>query len=66
MRLTDRSMLRIADDLRAADRVQAMADRQRVWVKEQAPKPTAPVERVRASGGWLARIRRIGLSGGHA
>jgi hypothetical protein len=65
MRLTDRSMLRIADDLRATDRAHA-TERSRIWVKEHAPKSTAPVERVHASGGLMARIRRMTTSGGHA
>ena len=66
MRLTDRSMLRVADDLRAADRALAATEPRRVWVKERDPEPSAPVQRVQAPVGWLTRIWRVTVSGGHA
>lgn len=52
MRLSERTMLRIAEDLHADDRTTAAVDHQR-WLKEREPSPTARVERVESRTGWL-------------
>lgn len=52
MRLTERAMQRIAEDLHADDRAAAAVDHHR-WLKEGEPSPTARVERVEVRSGWL-------------
>ena len=64
MRLTERSMARIAEDLHAGDRA-AAADHQR-WLKEREPSPTAAVERVEFRGSWWMRLWRLPSVRGHA
>jgi hypothetical protein len=51
MRLSERAMRRIAEDLHAGDQTAAVVDHQR-WVKEGEPSPTARVERVDARTRW--------------
>jgi hypothetical protein len=75
MRLTERSMLRIAEDLRADDRgendVQGLVESfddhvaHRHWLKERSATATAPVERVRFRIGWAGRIWRLPPFGSH-
>ena len=68
MRLTERSMLRIAEDLRADDRAtDAVAhdgaedhvdvDHRR-WVKERDTSGATRLERVRCRGSWSGRFFR--------
>jgi hypothetical protein len=70
MRLTERAMLRIAEDLRADDLAddaghassESLEDQvaHRHWLKERVAAPTtAPVERVRFHVNWSGRIWRI-------
>jgi len=51
VRLTERAMLRIAEDLHADDHAATAVDHQR-WVKEREPS-AARVERVESRTGWL-------------
>jgi len=69
MRLTERSMLRIAEDLRADDRgagddVVSVEDHtdavdHRRWVKERDTSGTTRLERVRFHVSWTGRWFRI-------
>ena len=69
MRLTERSMLRIAEDLRAddigtgpdhADGAEDHVDvDHRRWVKERDTSSATRLERVRSHVGWSRRLVRI-------
>jgi hypothetical protein len=71
MRLTERSMRRIADDLHAGDRSTSDGDHadgsidHRRWIHERA-SGAARVERVQLPGGWLTRLWRLPSARGHA
>ena len=64
MRLTERAMRRIAEDLHADDRDVTFVDHRR-WIKEGKPSPTARVERVASRTSWL-RFWRLPSSRQHA
>ena len=69
MRLTERSMLRIAEDLRAEDRISGPDDADgaedhvdvdhRRWVKERDTSGATRLERVRFHVSWTGRFFRI-------
>ena len=76
MRLSERSMLRIAADVRAGDLADATPPDEpgtvesseeqvthRHWLKERMAASTAPVERVRFRVKWTGRIWRLRSSG---
>jgi hypothetical protein len=72
MRLTERSMLRIAEDLRTDDVLgtghengETSIDHRR-WVHERTSAPIARLEHVRFRVGWAGRIWRIRSLGGRA
>jgi hypothetical protein len=72
MRLTERSMLRIAEDLRADDLLGTGPDDgetsidHRRWIHERTSAPIARLEHVRFRVGWAGRIWRIRSLGGRA
>jgi hypothetical protein len=65
MRLTERSMLRLAGDLHVEDRAAEAATRRR-WTLEDAPARIVPVARVHAPASWLSRIWRVATTHGPA
>ena len=60
MRLTERSMRRIADDLHADDRSRFEHGR---WVKERETPTVARLQRVLVRRGWLTRFWRLPSAG---
>jgi hypothetical protein len=65
MRLTERSMFRLAEELHVEDRAAAAAARRR-WSLDHAPASIVPVARVRAGPSWISRIWRVATTHGAA
>jgi hypothetical protein len=65
MRLTERSMLRIANDLHVEEQAAAAASRRR-WSLDHAPAGIVPVARVRPTASWITRIWRVATHHGAA
>jgi hypothetical protein len=65
MRLNERSMRRIADDLHVEEQAAAAASRRR-WSLDQAPAGIIPVGRVRPPTSWITRIWRVATHQGTA